>query len=63
MPGRRYEKSFKFHLETTNIATFEVEDEKVTTVFYKKFMILKEFKAGGRTVNCVNSVYGFWEDY
>jgi hypothetical protein len=50
-----------FHLQTTNIPTFKVEDEKATIVFYTKFMILKEFKTGGITVNCVNSVYRFWE--
>jgi hypothetical protein len=53
----------RFHLQTTNIPTCKVEDERVTIVFYNKFMILQEFKTGGRTVNCVNSAYRFWEDY
>jgi hypothetical protein len=48
-----------FHLQTTNIPNFKIGDEKVAIVFYKKFIILKEFKTGGRTVNCVNSVYRF----
>jgi hypothetical protein len=53
----------KFHLQTTNIPTFKVEDERGTVVFYKKFKILQESKTGGITVNCVNSAYRFWEDY
>lgn len=53
----------KFHLQTTNIPTFKVEDERVMIVFYKKLMILQEFETGGRTVKCVNSAYRFWEDY
>jgi hypothetical protein len=51
----------KFHHQITNISTFKVEDENVSIVFYKKFMILKEFMTDGKTVNYVNSVYRYWE--
>jgi hypothetical protein len=56
-------KSGRGYEESSNIPTFKVENGNVSIVFYKKFMIFKEFMTEGKTANCVNSLYRFWEGY